>query len=57
MIAVLKDRFEDKSYDYNKIFFTGDDVLPRWAGYRLGYLFCETIFTSEWPKYCTGNTG
>ena len=41
MIAVLKDSFEDKAYDYNKIFFTGDDVLPRWAGYKLGYYFVK----------------
>lgn len=41
MIANLKDKFEDKVYDYNKIFFTGDDVLPRWAGYKLGYYFIK----------------
>lgn len=41
MIVSLKDSFEDKVYDYNKIFFTGDDVLPRWAGYRLGYYFVK----------------
>ena len=41
MIAVLKDKFEGKVYDYNKIFFTGDDILPRWAGYRLGYYFVK----------------
>ena len=41
MITALKDNFEDKVYDYNKIFFTGDDVLPRWAGYKLGYYFVK----------------
>lgn len=41
MIAVLKDKLESKVYDYNKIFFTGDDILPRWAGYRLGYYFVK----------------
>ena len=41
MIAVLKDKLEGKVYDYNKIFFTGDDILPRWAGYRLGYYFVK----------------
>lgn len=41
MITVLKDKFEDRIYDYNKIFFTGDDILPRWAGYRLGYYFVK----------------
>ena len=41
IIAVLKDKFEGKVYDYNKIFFTGDDILPCWAGYRLGYYFVK----------------
>lgn len=41
MIAALKDSLENKVYDYNKIFFTGDDVLPRWAGYKLGYYFVK----------------
>ena len=41
IIAVLKDKLEGKVYDYNKIFFTGDDILPRWAGYRLGYYFVK----------------
>ena len=41
MIAALKDSFADKVYDYNKIFFTSDDILPRWAGYKLGYYFVK----------------
>ena len=41
IIAALQDNFEDKVYDYTKIFFTGDDVLPRWAGYKLGYYFVK----------------
>ena len=41
MIAALKGHFEDTRYDYDKIFFTGDDVLPRWAGYKLGYYFAK----------------
>lgn len=41
IIAALQGNFEDKVYDYTKIFFTGDDVLPRWAGYKLGYYFVK----------------
>ncbi|PID33130.1 hypothetical protein CR969_02360 [Candidatus Saccharibacteria bacterium] len=26
-----------EEYDYHKVFFDGDDALPRWAGYKLGY--------------------
>lgn len=37
MITTLKGNFENKVYDYNKIFFTGGEILPRWAGYKLGY--------------------
>lgn len=39
LISRLKDNFNDERYDYNKIFYTGDDAIPRWAGYRLGYYF------------------
>lgn len=41
IIAALQGNFEYKVYDYTKIFFTGDDVLPRWAGYKLGYYFVK----------------
>jgi uncharacterized protein YjaZ len=41
IIAALQGNFEDKVYDYTKIFFTGDDALPRWAGYKLGYYFVK----------------
>lgn len=37
MIAVLKDKFDDTEYDYKTIFFSGNDLLPRWTGYKLGY--------------------
>lgn len=41
MIATLKDTFDSMDYDYTHIFFTGDNTLPRWAGYRLGYYFVK----------------
>ncbi|MCG5079535.1 DUF2268 domain-containing protein [Candidatus Saccharibacteria bacterium] len=37
MIAVLNDKFDDTEYDYKTIFFSGNDLLPRWTGYKLGY--------------------
>lgn len=37
IIAELKDKFDGNDHDYEKTFFTGDETLPRWAGYRLGY--------------------
>ncbi len=41
MISTLEKSFETKSYDYPTIFYTGDETLPRWAGYRLGYYFVK----------------
>ena len=41
MIGVLGDSFELEEYDYDAVFFAGNDTLPRWAGYRLGYYFVK----------------
>ena len=37
ILEKLRDQLELKSYDYETIFFNGNDELPRWAGYSLGY--------------------
>ena len=37
MMTVLKNKFDNTEYDYETIFFSGNDLLPRWAGYKLGY--------------------
>jgi uncharacterized protein YjaZ len=39
IMAELKDKLDDDhdQYNYEKTFFTGDDKLIRWAGYRVGY--------------------
>lgn len=34
----LKDQLGDERYDYQTIFFNGNDKLPRWSGYSLGFL-------------------
>lgn len=41
MIEALEGLFESKNYDYETIFYTGNDALPRWAGYRLGYYYVK----------------
>ncbi len=41
IIAKLRESFENKFYNYDQIFFTGNDDLPRWAGYKLGYYFVK----------------
>ena len=33
----LRGNLDDKNYDYQTIFFTGNNKLPRWSGYSLGY--------------------
>ena len=33
----LRDRLDSNEYDYYEIFFTGNNKLPRWSGYSLGF--------------------
>lgn len=33
----LREQLESSSYDYEMIFFNGNDEFPCWAGYSLGY--------------------
>lgn len=47
MIKVLEDSFESKNYDYETIFYTGNETLPRWSGYRLGYFFVKKYLESS----------
>ena len=47
IINVLKESFENENYDYEKIFYTGDESLPRWAGYRLGYYYVKQYLESK----------
>lgn len=59
MIAQLKGDMGSEQYDYHTIFYTGNDELPRWAGYRLGYYFVKrylqgsgsTIFEATLASY------
>ncbi|MBR5669820.1 hypothetical protein IKX12_01945 [Candidatus Saccharibacteria bacterium] len=37
ILAKLRDQLDSDIYDYGAIFFDGNDELPRWAGYSLGY--------------------
>lgn len=41
IIHELEASFSKNSYDYEAIFYNGNDTLPRWAGYRLGYYFVK----------------
>src|SRR3990167_8064223 len=41
MIENLKNNFDDEKYNYEQIFYTGNDKIPRWTGYRLGYHYVQ----------------
>ncbi len=44
--ASLKRQFTNVEYDYETIFYSGNESLPRWAGYRLGYNLVKTYLAS-----------
>lgn len=37
IFELLWDELNSDKYDYDMIFFSGNDKLPRWSGYSLGY--------------------
>lgn len=37
ILEELRDQLDSNYYDYDTIFFNGNDKLPRWSGYSLGY--------------------
>lgn len=39
ILSVIGNDLEKNTYDFDKIFITGDNNLPRWSGYKLGYYF------------------
>jgi hypothetical protein len=46
----LRDQLESSSYDYEMIFFNGNDELPRWAGYSLGYYLVKKYLKKTGKK-------
>lgn len=41
IFEILHSQLDSNYYDYNTIFFNGDDSIPRWSGYSLGYYLVE----------------
>ena len=37
ILAQVHDKLDSNEYNYDEIFFNGNDELPRWSGYSLGY--------------------
>lgn len=50
ILEKLRDQLELKSYDYETIFFNGNDELPRWAGYSLGYYLVKKYLEKTGKK-------
>ena len=41
ILAVVRDKLDSNEYNYDEMFFNGDDKLPRWSGYSLGYYLAK----------------
>ena len=37
ILSELREQLDSNDYDYDMVFFNGNDKLPRWSGYSLGY--------------------
>ena len=65
ILEKLRDQLDSNYYDYDAIFFNGNDELPRWSGYSLGYYLVkkylkktnkriEDAFTDKYADFRTG---
>lgn len=52
MISELNTEMKNEQYDYSTIFFAGNDTLPRWAGYRLGYHYVKNYLEKTGLTIC-----
>jgi len=50
ILEKLRDQLESNHYDYDMIFFNGDDELPRWLGYLLGYYLVKKYLEKTGKK-------
>ncbi|MBR0480636.1 hypothetical protein IJJ46_02320 [Candidatus Saccharibacteria bacterium] len=46
----LHEQLDSNRYDYDTIFFNGNDDLPRWAGYSLGYYLVKKYLKKTGKK-------
>ena len=46
----LREQIDSNYYDYDAIFFNGNDDLPRWAGYSLGYYLVKKYLEKTGKK-------
>lgn len=50
ILEKLRDQLESNYYDYGTIFFNGNDELPRWSGYSLGYYLVKKYLEKTHKK-------
>ena len=50
ILEELRDQLDSNYYDYNTIFFNGNDKLPRWSGYSLGYYLVKRYLEKTHKK-------
>lgn len=50
ILKELHEQLNSNYYDYNMIFFNGNDKLPRWSGYSLGYYLVKKYLEKTGKK-------
>ena len=50
ILKELRGQLDSGYYDYNTIFFNGNDKLPRWSGYSLGYFLVKKYLEKTGKK-------
>lgn len=51
ILTELRPRLNSNSYNYTEIFFDGNERLPRWAGYSLGYYLVKEYLKNTGKKF------
>lgn len=50
ILEKLRDQLDSNYYDYDTVFFNGNDELPRWSGYSLGYYLVKKYLEKTGKK-------
>ncbi len=50
ILELIRDRLDSENYNYDEIFFNGNNELPRWSGYSLGYYLVKKYLKTTSKK-------
>lgn len=50
ILALIQNELDSNGYNYDEIFFNGNNNLPRWSGYSLGYYLVKKYFEKTGKK-------